>query len=297
MNNVKKLDLSKKFPLTPIALEEVSTCSQGNFCISTLEEFLSQFSNPLQSRKNDFYQILYITEGEGSLVIDFHELPISSHRLFFIAPGQVYQMKLKNTRGISIIFSKDIFSLVDSNPNYLKNLPYFHSVTCEPSVQLYGQGIQDISESIHRLFTAFRKSVPDPIGYIRAHLRILLIDILNYFPCRSPSWEMHEPMRRFELLLEEKFRDWKNPSRYAFELGISTNHLNYLCKNTSGKTAGDLIRNRIVLEAKKLLLHTNKSILEISNDLNFEDPAYFSRFFKKYENVSPEKYRLMRSAS
>jgi len=274
-----------------LELQDVSSCFSDEFCISSLDEYLQNLPKGNPSFKNQFYQILYITEGQGSIRIDLSPLKVLSHKLFFIAPEQIYQFDAENMKGISILFSNQIFSLTDSNPNFLKNLPYFHSLTCEPSVKLLGKGIEEVSQSIERLLYAYSKDTPYREEYIRSHLRILLIDILRHFPCRSPSWESHEPMRKFELLLEEHYKVWKTPSKYAFELGITTNHLNYLCKTSSGKTAGELIRQRILLEAKKLLRHTALPILHIAHELHFEDSSYFSKFFKKYEGLSPETYR------
>ena len=98
-------------------------------------------------------------------------------------------------------------------------------------------------------------------------------------------------VREFETLVDKHYATKHHPKDYAPLLNITPNHLNEVCKNTIGKTAGELIRERILLEAKRLLLFSNQSIAEVAYSLQFEDNAYFSRFFKKYTAQTPDSFR------
>ena len=80
-------------------------------------------------------------------------------------------------------------------------------------------------------------------------------------------------------------------------LYITHNQLNAVCNNCLGRTAGELIREKIVLEAKRLLVNTDLSISEIADKLNFNDRSYFTKFFKKYTNVTPEEFKKSLSNS
>jgi AraC-like DNA-binding protein len=80
-------------------------------------------------------------------------------------------------------------------------------------------------------------------------------------------------------------------SFYADQLNVHPNYLNALIKKHTGKTAKESIQNRLVLEIKYLLHSTNLSIKEISNQLGFNDPNYFTSFFTRFENMSPKNYR------
>ncbi|MBK6931019.1 MAG: AraC family transcriptional regulator [Saprospirales bacterium] len=81
------------------------------------------------------------------------------------------------------------------------------------------------------------------------------------------------------------------PRDYAEMLFITPNHLNALVNSVVGKPAGELIRDRVVLEAKRLLVNSDFNISQIADALHFEDNAYFTRFFKKYTGMSPEIFR------
>jgi AraC-like DNA-binding protein len=80
-------------------------------------------------------------------------------------------------------------------------------------------------------------------------------------------------------------------SEYAKLLGITANYLNETVKTVTGQTAGELIRDRLLLEAKRWLIHSELSIAQVADQLHFDDPSYFSRFFKKYAHCSPGDFR------
>ena len=83
------------------------------------------------------------------------------------------------------------------------------------------------------------------------------------------------------------------PKQYAALLYITPNHLNALCNDFLGVSAGVLIRERVILEAKRLLINLDLLISEVAAKLNFDDQSYFIKFFKKHEGLTPEKFRKL----
>ena len=100
-------------------------------------------------------------------------------------------------------------------------------------------------------------------------------------------------LKNFQKLIDANFIDLKLPKDYAELLYITPNHLNAVCKDLLGMQAGELIRNRTMLEAKRLLRHLNPqlNISEIAFKLNFSDNSYFTKFFKKATGILPEEFR------
>ena len=98
-------------------------------------------------------------------------------------------------------------------------------------------------------------------------------------------------LHNFQSLIEQNFKTKKLPKEYAELLYITPNHLNALCKDVLTTSAGELIRSRIVLEAKRLLVNKEISVTEIAYLLNFQDASYFVKFFKKYTEFTPEQFR------
>jgi len=97
--------------------------------------------------------------------------------------------------------------------------------------------------------------------------------------------------RRFKGLLEEHFRTLMDVAEYARLLRVSERALNDATRRALGTTANKLIRDRVMLEAKRMLLHSQVPVAQIADRLAFEDPAYFSRCFKKHTGRSPVDYR------
>jgi AraC family transcriptional activator of pobA len=101
----------------------------------------------------------------------------------------------------------------------------------------------------------------------------------------------HTIFRNFQRLIVANYKRLKLPKEYAELLYITPNHLNALCKDIIGMSAGEVIREHIILEAKRLLINQNLSIAEISDQLNYSDQSYFIKLFKKHEGITPERFR------
>ena len=98
-------------------------------------------------------------------------------------------------------------------------------------------------------------------------------------------------LKQFLNLIEENFKDVRLPKDYAALLYITSNHLNFICKDQINMSAGEIIRNRVLLEAKRMLVNFELSVATIGMELNFFDTSYFIKFFKKYTLFTPEAFR------
>ena len=107
----------------------------------------------------------------------------------------------------------------------------------------------------------------------------------------SETQVLDPKMNRFKEILEDHYLTLHRPGDYAQILKIDSNSLSKRCKKTFGKSPSQLIHERLVLEAKKLLHLTRHSVKEVAFKLHFKDEHYFSRFFKKSTGLSPQKYR------
>lgn len=97
-------------------------------------------------------------------------------------------------------------------------------------------------------------------------------------------------LQAFEQLVNKEFKREKSPNYYANELNMSIKHLNRIVKETLNITASKFIADRIILEAKKLLIHADYRVVEVADALGYEDTSYFIRFFKKHAGVTPNKF-------
>jgi AraC family transcriptional activator of pobA len=98
-------------------------------------------------------------------------------------------------------------------------------------------------------------------------------------------------VRRFRAMVDGHFKEHWTVAAYASELAITPTHLNRICRSVLGRTALEVIHDRLLLEAKRNLIYTSMSVKEVSNALCFSDPAYFTRFFARNAGTSPTAFR------
>jgi AraC-like DNA-binding protein len=101
-------------------------------------------------------------------------------------------------------------------------------------------------------------------------------------------------IKNLEQLLEKKFKEEKSAAFYASALHISLKHLNRICNEILKKTTTEVIVDRIILEAKRMLLDKNWTVNEIATELGYEDYSYFTRLFKKHVAMTPTAFRLLK---
>jgi AraC-like DNA-binding protein len=98
-------------------------------------------------------------------------------------------------------------------------------------------------------------------------------------------------LEQFQNMIEQFFKTEKSASFYADKLNITTKHLNRVTKNTLNKTCSTVIKERILLEAKRLLVHSNSPLSSIALQLGFYEYSYFSKIFKAHEGITPYNFR------
>ena len=98
-------------------------------------------------------------------------------------------------------------------------------------------------------------------------------------------------LHRYRALLEQHIRLQKPVTFYAAQLGVTADHLSRVCRATAGLSALELLHERLVLEARRLLVYTPAPVVAVARELGFDDPGYFSRFFSKLTGHSPSAYR------
>ncbi|MBO9561736.1 MAG: helix-turn-helix domain-containing protein [Niastella sp.] len=257
-------------------------------------QYLTTREYLLQPHRHSFFHMVYFTRGAGKHFIDFVNFPVQPGQIYFMNPGQVHHWIFSEEADGYIVNFSDKFYRMLLDPEYLQQFFFFNGNCQEQVIQLSEKAKVQVEELFVRIL--------DEIGHTRLHgidmLRCLLFEIfitvsrdVNAEQCSQVSRSGMMIMRNFRKLVEAHFVDKKLPKNYAPMLHVTPNYLNALSKSLVGKSAGEIIRERVLLEAKRLLVNAGVSISEIAYQLNFRDNAYFSRFFKKYTGISPEEFR------
>jgi len=259
---------------------------------SHLEKYHASITKP---HKHDFYLIVLFTSGEGIHEVDFDSYPIKRGALFLMNPGQTHHWEFtEKAKGFIFFHSKDFYNVSFLNKN-IDNYPFFYTSYNLPFLQ--------IKEKELDLFIHFFIVICEEFelnNFMRHQKLALIVDLLyieiTRLYIKNEQNNIHKTeksvawFRKLEQLIDQKFLTMKKASDYAFELNVSAKHLNKVVINTVGKTTTDLIHQRILLEAKRLLTHGELTVQEIAFELGYEDVSYFSRLFKKKCGVSPSVF-------
>ncbi len=263
--------------------------------VKRLEQGFRHKESIISSHRHNFYQIIWVTKGNGAHLIDFHTYPISPATLYFLSPGQVHEWKITEAVfGYIIAFTSALFSSTLQGRTILSELPYFYPINTQPSLYVGDEQAAVFNNLIERIESEYQASLVDREAMLSAYIQILLIEAKRIYGSKQTIHSITSSVlltKQFLFLVEENFLIQTRVSEYAKQLSITANHLNETVKQTIGKTAGELIRERLLLEAKRWLIHSDLNISEIAHALKFEDPSYFGRFFKRYMHCSPKDFR------
>jgi AraC family transcriptional activator of pobA len=269
--------------------------TESAFYANTFPEHLKQHAHLIFApHRHVFYVSVLFTKGSGIHEIDFNAYDIVPGSVFMIFPGQVHTWKVsKDIDGYIFFHDKEFYNL---NFAYEKveNYPFFSSTENIPLIILKDGEGPGIEVSFREIVTEYRNRQLMGFQKICALLNVLYIDLSRaYLPMAQRAKQNETQLvqvRRLEILVENNFRSIKYPGQYARMMFMSEKNLNRICKITFNKTTSDVIADRVILEAKRMLVHSKFSVIQISVELGYIDDSYFIRVFKKRTGETPMQF-------
>lgn len=247
-------------------------------------------------RHDDFYELLFITEGTGTYTIDLQEYAIKPNTIFFLSPGQIHEIEFsEDIQGFIFLFSSTFYLSNKTDPYKLFEFPFFYSLQYNnPPLYLSEKdSIGELTLLFKKTLVEVQSNAIDSEEAIHALLDLILIYCKRLYP--QPAGiklkKGHILIKRFKQLIEEKCTENIGVKEYAEMLQVSANHLSETVKEYTGRTSTDFINDRMILEIKRLLTHTELTVQEIAFQLNFSDQSYFSKYFKKTCGLTPSAFR------
>ena len=270
----------------------VSYKEDKHFLADRLDVYLRNNNNLIFPHRHNFYQMVLFLSGEGSHEIDFKQYPIERGQVYFMGPGQVHSWMFEGKMtGYIVNFDIDYFKSLLIQPDYVENLDLFSSLN-EGVFTLEEYQVREISSLFDQLIEL--SSLPVAKDLKRSLLLYILLRFdqayIPNFPAKSIDYHL-VLIKNFISLVDQNFKELHLPKEYAELLFVTPNHLNSVCKEYLGTQAGEVIRNRIMLEAKRLLILPDWTISQVAYELSFNDNSYFTKFFKKVEGKTPEEFR------
>lgn len=269
------------------------------FTIRKIRDFdKEEIEHNLMPHLHDFYSIFWVESGEAIHATEFVEYSLKADTILFVPPGLKHRMYIdKSVSGTYILFNEDFIQYNRKNHVPLKEYRLFNNSDFKSLITVAPEKREKLNNITGLIFDELQNSddYSQDIVLNLLHLFLLesrrIFDQQNQAPKEEPDTTPDTTIIKFKQLIEENFTKEKNVSPYAEMLKMNPSCLNELTKRTTGITAGELIRNRVIDETKKLLYSSKMSGKEIAYELGFDDPAYFSRFFKKYTGTTLKEFR------
>ena len=279
------------------------------FPIYSIGNFINQPTNPTgfeitrfgemedpdidDPHKHTFYEITWIDQGGGSQVIDYTAYKNMDGSLFFVSPGQLHHFEdWQPLTGGSVFFTEQFFSFNQQAQSQLFEVTFLDNFYANPFLKPDPKAYAEIRQTIDLLYVEKKRKDYDE-NIARSYLHILLAQIQRCVDGESqhPVSKNHVVIyKKLKALIDENFAKPLTANYYAGQMNITAHHLNLVSKNVTGKTTSELIRARCILEAKRLLTFTNRSVSEIATDLGFYDLSYFAKIFKAETGFSPKSF-------
>ncbi|MEZ4970603.1 MAG: AraC family transcriptional regulator [Flavobacteriaceae bacterium] len=271
--------------------------SHSQFYCNDINEHLERNKNHFHKpHKHNFHLCVLFSQGSGIHEIDFNSYEIAPGSVFFLRPGQTHYWKFNTVpKGYIFFHTQDFYELYLSKSK-LEQFPFYHTYENEPLLQLTSDEIGFSESRFKELYDEYKGNKPYRAQKIASLIHTAYIDLARKYLAKEnikkiSSTTYSDTMRLLEKCIEDNFRTEKSVQYYADHLNITSKHLNRIVKATLGRTTTDIITDRVILESKRLIVHSGNSLSAVSEMLGYRDYAYFSRLFKMKTNTTPLEFK------
>ncbi|MBK7105754.1 MAG: helix-turn-helix domain-containing protein [Ignavibacteriae bacterium] len=271
---------------------------KSNVSIHSFKDYYTNIADFLTKNERTFLnQIILIKDGYGDLWIDIHKYKVVKQSVFIYRQDQLQRLEnINNIEGTVLIFPTQLLYKCGRENELIQNLNEYNTFFQNPKIKLNNDEFNSICEIIEKIkYESFKVYDQIQESIIESTIRILLLKLIQ-----MNSNEVKYPFMlnvdnnvfiKFKNLLDKYFSQEKSVLFYAMKLFVTPNKLNQIVKKNISKTAKQMIEERILLETKRHLIHSNFSIKEIGYLVGFNDPTNFNKFFKKNTKQTPVEYR------
>ena len=241
-----------------------------------------------------FHDILLVTRGRGSFQLDAERCRVAPGVLLFTRPGELRAWDVRDLDGACLFFREEFVAEVLADVRFLDQLACFREGRPSAALELAPAERRAFLSRFGAMQREIRALRDDASHALRAVLYELLVLLNRWYTKRhgaGPRTPPNTMVERFQRLVDRDHARRHRVADYASELGVSPGHLNALCRAALRCSASLVVRQRLTLEAKRLLAHSDLTAAQIAFSLGFDDPAYFARFFRREAGLPPTAFR------
>jgi len=245
----------------------------------------------LQPRRLTSYFIVLIDSGSITYKLDLQDINITDGQLLFAMPNQIFEppAKIDNLKYFKVLFDENTLALLPQQFPFLINPLNSQTIIFDNATRARVRKVFEILNQILHI-----DDHPTDTEIILAYLNSLLAELNSaYFKNKVPVNIVNTNLSKFiefKLMVETHLTDQPSINKIAEKLALTTNSLYRIVKEYSGTSPKDFFTNRLMIEAQRKLRYSPLSVKELAYELGFNDPDYFSRFFKKCTGKSVSEF-------
>lgn len=268
------------------------------FAVHNLRDYLGRNTgHTTRPHIHSYYQIIWFQSGSGSHYVDFNSYDVAGNTIFFVAKNQVHYFDANpDYEGFLIHFNEFFLIQTDNEVEFFLKCDFFKNPYQSPACY--------VDDGIRQKLEVYLGQIQDELSdaralgkeeLLRGYLKAFLIQVQRFRnQNETPAFVTDE--KRLQLLkyinlVDENYNKGLSISEYARLMHISSRTLSDITGHFLNKTPSLIIQERIILEAQRLLLHSELNVNQVGFRLGFEDPSYFVKYFKKSTGMSPLEFR------
>ena len=248
-------------------------------------------------QRHDCYELIWVTQGSGACIIELEKIVIKNDTIFCLIPGQAFQIETEDdVKGFIIRFNEPFLNMGATDLDLCYHPGLLQSFAKAAGITLDKHLCGEMNELAGKMVRESDNPLLFKSELLRIYLKIFLIyltrqsNVLLQTVMQSRNVEL---VKSFTALVEKNFKTTKRVNEYAKGLYVTPNYLNEIVKKVTGHSAGQHIRQRVVLEAKRQAAYSGICMKEIAWNLGFDDIAHFSKFFKTTAGISFTSFKAV----
>ncbi len=259
-----------------------------------LTDFSCEPAQELLLKKN-LYKVLWSKKESTTLRIDGYQFELKENEVIFCTPLNVMEIPIDSKGLLAFVFNKEFFCIQTHDDQVSCHGFLFFGSSQPQTILLKEKESDQFNNIVHQ----FKEDLLIK-DHLQGEMLRSLLKRLLIFSTRMVKKELPQPdisnahmniIREYNVLVEKHFREYHHVKDYANLLFKSPKTLSNLFPKYSDKSPIMVINDRILLEAKRLLLYSDNSTNEIAAELGYKDPGHFSKFFKNHEGLSPSVFK------
>ncbi|MCF0055941.1 helix-turn-helix domain-containing protein [Dyadobacter sp. CY356] len=285
------INYTQQLPIYSLEPDEIT--GNKNFRVYNFEGDFPSLSDLLIPHRKNHYLFVFIKKAETRQWIDMMPYKLKENTVYFTGPGPVIVKEEFNqlwSKGIA--FTSEFLSFQEGAS--LSKLPLILNPFKGYELLLNDADVRFVEDMIDKISVEYHRPGEWQQRMLTAYLTVLLTYLSRIYTAQYNDQEPSAEkllLSKFQEKINEYFLECHEVGDYASMLNISAGHLSEVVKTQSGKPAIKHIHDRLVLEARRMLVHTDNSLKEITYYLGFSDASYFNRFFKRETGITPAEYR------